>query len=201
MRKAEARKTELVEAGIWLCARSGLDSISYEAVARRVGVTRQLVLHHFPQRDAFLAAMFERVRGEVQESAVRAMEFLHTPEERVSAYYRSGLEFVWAKEDFARTWIQFIATCSTRLEFRKIHSEFLAKGTERLQGLLEAGERLGQFPKASALERKRLAQMIQVHLAGNCVFLTSQVHPKDFDRAAFIEHAVQELRRRLVGRV
>ncbi|AKF11725.1 TetR/AcrR family transcriptional regulator [Sandaracinus amylolyticus] len=57
---AETREA-LIRAGIELFASEGLDAPSLDAICARAGKTRGAFYVHFPDRDAFLAAVMERV--------------------------------------------------------------------------------------------------------------------------------------------
>ena len=58
----QATRAALVEAGIEEIARHGLD-VGVETICERAGLTRGAFYFHFPDRDAFLAAVMQHVLG------------------------------------------------------------------------------------------------------------------------------------------
>jgi AcrR family transcriptional regulator len=53
------RRTEIVRAALEVIAERGYRGASLAAVAERVGLTQQGLLHHFPTKDALLVAVLE----------------------------------------------------------------------------------------------------------------------------------------------
>src|SRR5262245_19784394 len=59
MAQAE-RREQLVEAALAVAAHEGHERLTFEGVARRAGVTRNLVYHYFPNRQELLKAVVHR---------------------------------------------------------------------------------------------------------------------------------------------
>ncbi|MFJ2511944.1 TetR/AcrR family transcriptional regulator [Streptomyces griseoviridis] len=57
--RREARRAEIVRAALEVIAERGYRGASMAAVAERVGLTQQGLLHHFPTKDALLVAVLE----------------------------------------------------------------------------------------------------------------------------------------------
>ena len=58
----------------------GIEAISQEAVARRVGITQSALRHHFPTRESMFDAIFDHAFNRFYKSAPRAVgEALHSP--------------------------------------------------------------------------------------------------------------------------
>ncbi|MFI6033062.1 TetR/AcrR family transcriptional regulator [Streptomyces sp. NPDC051315] len=57
--RSEARRAEIVRAALEVIAERGYRGASLAAVAERVGLTQQGLLHHFPTKDALLVAVLE----------------------------------------------------------------------------------------------------------------------------------------------
>lgn len=79
----DAAFEELVEKG---------PSLSAEALARRAGVSKALVFHHFGSREGLLDAMAARVLAQTQEGLARLVEDYPDPRERLAALARTLLE-------------------------------------------------------------------------------------------------------------
>lgn len=71
--RAEERRTEIVSAALEVIAERGYRGASLAAVAERVGLTQQGLLHYFPTKDALLVAVLkERDRWDaVPDSPLR----------------------------------------------------------------------------------------------------------------------------------
>ncbi|MDH6519334.1 AcrR family transcriptional regulator [Streptomyces sp. SAI-135] len=57
--RSEERRGEIVRAALEVIAERGYRGASLAAVAERVGLTQQGLLHHFPTKDALLVAVLE----------------------------------------------------------------------------------------------------------------------------------------------
>jgi AcrR family transcriptional regulator len=57
--RSEERRAEIVRAALEVIAERGYRAASLAAVAERVGLTQQGLMHHFPTKDALLVAVLE----------------------------------------------------------------------------------------------------------------------------------------------
>jgi AcrR family transcriptional regulator len=71
---------------------SGGPALPASAVARRAGVSKALLFHHFGDREGLLDAMAARVLGETQEGLARLVADYPNPRERLAALARTLLE-------------------------------------------------------------------------------------------------------------
>ncbi|HVM99475.1 MAG TPA: TetR family transcriptional regulator, partial [Caulobacteraceae bacterium] len=62
--KAQTRAL-IVDALVAALAAGELEKATHEALARRIGVTRQTVYRHFPDRESLLAALWARLNAQV----------------------------------------------------------------------------------------------------------------------------------------
>lgn len=73
---AEDLRRTLLDASLELIASEGLEGFSMREVARRAGVSHQAPYHHFPDREAILAAIvtegFEALRGAMRAALEQA---------------------------------------------------------------------------------------------------------------------------------
>lgn len=79
----DAAFEELVERG---------PSLPAEAVARRAGVSKALLFHHFGSREGLLDAMAARVLAQTQEGLARLVDDYPDPARRLAALARTLLE-------------------------------------------------------------------------------------------------------------
>lgn len=91
-RNADPRRA-LLDASLDLITAEGLEGFSMREVARRAGVSHQAPYHHFPDREAILAAIvaegFERLRAD----SLAALESVSNPSARLTSIGRAYVNF------------------------------------------------------------------------------------------------------------
>lgn len=76
----EARRTRIARAAFELFARTGLDSVSAQDIARAAFVSRTNLYRYFPSKTHMLLAHFERAVSELQAEALRRLSSGATPQ-------------------------------------------------------------------------------------------------------------------------
>jgi AcrR family transcriptional regulator len=66
--RTDARRQQLLRAGVELLRVRTPDEISIEDVARRAGISRGLLYHYFEDKDAFVGAVLEQASEELREA-------------------------------------------------------------------------------------------------------------------------------------
>ena len=78
----------------------GIEAISQEAVAKRVGITQSALRHHFPTRDGMFDAIFDHVFSNFYRSAEQILlEPGDEPRERLMKLCRLHLSYVGRESD------------------------------------------------------------------------------------------------------
>lgn len=78
----------------------GIDAISQEAVARRVGITQSALRHHFPTKDGMFDAIFDHVFSSFYRSAEQVLlDPGHAPRERLIKLCVLHLDYVCSESD------------------------------------------------------------------------------------------------------
>lgn len=78
----------------------GIDAISQEAVARRVGITQSALRHHFPTRESMFDAIFDHIFNGFYRSAERVLlEPGHDPRRRLLRLCELHLGYVGSESD------------------------------------------------------------------------------------------------------
>lgn len=80
----ENRRTKIVTSAVALARAEGLEAVTYEAIARSLGISKAGVVYHFPQRGDVLRAMVERTTSDVALLVERRHE--ETGEPRMVSY-------------------------------------------------------------------------------------------------------------------
>ena len=90
----DARREQLLRAGVELLRVRTPDEISVDDVARRAGISRGLLYHYFADKDAFVVAVLEQASEELRQ-ALRATSEL-SGRERVEAAIDAFIEYAEA---------------------------------------------------------------------------------------------------------
>lgn len=143
--EAKARTREaLLQAGLSLFSEQGFDQPSLDAICERAGYTRGAFYVHFPDRDAFLLAVMERI---------------------LAAYLETIVETAEGTDDLARTIDGFVEAF---LAVRSGEgSPFLSVGTGHLQLLLDACRRSEEVrQRFVSLVEGALQRLVQITCQG-----------------------------------
>lgn len=83
----------LLDASLGLIAAEGLEGFSMREVARRAGVSHQAPYHHFPDREAILAAIVAEGFTRLRDDSLAALEGVRDPFARLTAIGRAYVDF------------------------------------------------------------------------------------------------------------
>ncbi len=92
----DARREQLLEAGVELLRRRPYDEVSIEEIAAAAGVSKGLLYHYFPTKQDFVLAALERGQRQLGELTARDPEL--PPAEQLGASIDRFLDFVEAHE-------------------------------------------------------------------------------------------------------
>lgn len=90
--RGEDRRAALIENAAALLADEGIDAVSMEAVATRVGVSRPLVYKHFANRDELLVAVYRETAAQLEASIAAAVRNARGFEDKLRTLIRLVLE-------------------------------------------------------------------------------------------------------------
>lgn len=152
--RGEASRRAIIEAAIAGIAEQGIAGATLDALARRAGVSKPLLLFHFGSKDGLLVAMLEHM-GALYAEGWHAIldDSRHSVEERLMALLDYDIAFVRRERNVVAVWhaVWGDAGCS-----RLYH----ALGTPRdrtyrndLDGLLRCLAGRGQDARVSALAK------------------------------------------------
>ena len=88
----DERRRRLLELGADLFARHGYEELSMARIARRAGISKALLYHYFPSKQAFFAATLEQAAAELAE--VTRPDPRRPPLEQLSASLDAYLRWV-----------------------------------------------------------------------------------------------------------
>ena len=134
--RADDRRRALVEAAIGSLKRHGHEGLSVRRIAAQAGVSIGLINHHFPNKDALVAASYRQFSRQLaagfQAAVLRAPR---APRARLSAF----IEAVFARPNLdpkvLTAWVVFWGLFRQSPEIRRAHREE-GRGYGALPGLL-----------------------------------------------------------------
>lgn len=168
MRATGTRETILATARR-LLRKNGPNAVSFDAIARQMGVSKQAVLYWFPSRPDLLAAMFLPWLESEAETAERALAGVSSRAGAIAAFVHAIAAFHLSDLDRFRMMYLALQTARSR---RKAHpTDTLVRQvhpvTDRLYGALEArlGDgRDGARAEAAAIHAAVLGMVLMVAL-------------------------------------
>lgn len=168
MRATGTRETILVTART-LLGKEGPKAVSFDAIARRMGLSKQAVLYWFPSKPALLAAMFLPWLESETEAAEHALAGASTRADAVAAFVRAIAAFHLS--DLDRFRMMYLALQTTGSRWHGRPNDTLASQvhpvTDRLYGALEAklGDgRDGARAEAAAIHAAVLGMVLMIAL-------------------------------------
>lgn len=153
-----------------LLASGGIGAVSFDAIARELGISKQAVLYWFPSKGDLLAAMFVDWLGAEAREVETSLEFAGTPNEAIEIFVRSITQFHMCDLDRFRMMYLAPQTLKTGVQearetdaLDRIHAT-----TSRLYGALAA--RLDGTPEKSrqsafAIHSAALGLVLMIGLA------------------------------------
>ena len=134
--RAGDRRRALVEATIASLKRHGHEGLSVRRIAAQAGVSIGLINHHFPNKDALVAASYRQFSRQLAAGFQAAVERAPgAPRARVSAF----IEAVFARPNLdpqvLTAWVVFWGLFRQSPEMRRAHREE-GRGYGELPGLL-----------------------------------------------------------------
>lgn len=89
----ENLRRTILDASLDLIAAEGLEGFSMREVARRAGVSHQAPYHHFPDREAIMAAIVAEGFQRLRDDSIAAIEGESDPYARMQAMGRAYIRF------------------------------------------------------------------------------------------------------------
>lgn len=89
----ENLRRTILDASLGLIATEGLEGFSMREVARRAGVSHQAPYHHFPDREAIMAAIVAEGFQRLRDDSRAALEGVEDPFDRLVASGRAYIDF------------------------------------------------------------------------------------------------------------
>jgi AcrR family transcriptional regulator len=161
-RKGELKKYQIVLAAIDCIGEQGVQAATLEAIGKRAGISKSLVLYHFDSVDKIIGQCVRHVTATAQEITVRRVTRAADWRGRVGGYVEGGFEWAARHPNQASLMMLFYHLSAHQPEYRKLHAQIRQAGRDRLAAVLEGGFR-------DADKAARAARVIQGVLTADLV--------------------------------
>lgn len=123
-RQAGDRREALIDATIASLRRDGHDGLSVRRIAARAGVSIGLINHHFPGKDALVAASYRRFSRQLAaEFAAAVARAPREPRARLSAFIAAVFSKPNLDAQVLTAWVVFWGLFRNSPEMRRAHRE------------------------------------------------------------------------------
>jgi TetR/AcrR family transcriptional regulator, transcriptional repressor for nem operon len=141
--KLETREA-LLDAGLSIFAKEGLDAPSLDAICARAGLTRGAFYVHFAAREDFIVAVMQKATQGFLDAVLLGTEGSFDLERAIAAFAAMAkparfLSFGQIPPH------QFLAACARSRELRKYYVGFLDEGQARVTRAIRAGQAAGKL--------------------------------------------------------
>jgi AcrR family transcriptional regulator len=180
--KGNQTRNRILEAAIEISAQNGLDKLTFEAIAERIDVTRQLVKNYFPKKSDLVLEFAPIIRLRFQNYALLKMSASKDPVEMLRSYVLSN---------DCCAWICFFHYCAHSETHRKLNSQFSKMGATRIAELLRLGAEAKRFTSGDYFIRAKLIQAIIT--GGLLCLLSEELSEAEWEglAAAAVDNALQ----------
>ncbi len=169
--RADQRVVQILEAAVRSYASVGLEETTFQKLSADCKVSRPLIHHYFKtKRDVFEAAV-KFVRAHLQRQVVEAIQSESEPRAQFRAYVEAHMDWVKNHPDSASVAVLFFYYCAIDPKLRKLNTQLVDMGHERITAMLEVGIRKGAFARCDA---KKKARTIQLVITGIVVSLATE---------------------------
>lgn len=155
----EKRKL-IIEAGIQLFHKYGIEQAKLSEIAKKAGVTRTNINHHFGDREGLFMACVNYVREDFQLAAVNGLDKESDSKKRVKKYILNTLSWGVQKPKLLSFWILFFYSCSHDEKMKKQNTYLVDMGTERISSMLEGVVEKDHLEKARLLQNMIIGLML-----------------------------------------
>lgn len=166
---AEARKRELIEAGIQCLGNGGISAFTIDNICREARVSRGLINHHFRTKEDLLLQIYAAMTAHLVESfpsdvAEHVLRHVIDSNFDASTFRRSNL----------RAWLTVWGEIATNSELRALHEQRYQKYKFRIANALEVIARRDD----RGFEPESLARQLIAMIDG--LWLEYCLHSEDF---------------------
>ncbi|MGE0526210.1 MAG: TetR/AcrR family transcriptional regulator [Bdellovibrionales bacterium] len=181
--KSRRRALHILEAAIKCFSRRGMTGVTVEMIAREAGVARSLINHYFEGPEDVQMCAIKYIRLIFQKFCLDALSREPDPALMLERYIRCCFEWLQKSKTHALVWCAFLERCARLTNLRRLNTEAVRVGTERIETLLQSGVATGHF----SCHPTRVAKPLQIFITGAMVSFMSEAQE---NREEFIDMVV-----------
>lgn len=141
---AGTRRAEVTDAAVRVIARDGLSGASLRSIAREIGYTTGVVMHHFAGKEELLVTVADTVLGPFEELLAQALAMPDTFE-GLRRMCVVPLPTTEAKQVMPRIYAQVLASAEAEPAFAAAFQARYAAIRDGIKSLLRQGQRNGSL--------------------------------------------------------
>lgn len=147
---SDVRQVKILQAVISICARDGVDELTFERIGKKTGMARSHVVYYFKDREELIESAMRFVAMTAQEIIVgKVKDGTGDWKDILKHYIESNFEWIEENPDHAAIFFLLYYRAAVKSRYRKLHYEFRNAGAKRIQAFL----------KLSPLNEKLIAPM------------------------------------------
>ncbi len=140
-----ARRAQIVDCAIDAIAEVGYAKASVDQIAKRAGVSKGVITYHFPSKDEIVHAIIAKVFAMGRAYMEPRMMAETSAAGRLRAYIESGLAFIDTHRKPLIALVEIAVGARNADGSLVIGAESLVQRVARLEVLLQAGQKAGEF--------------------------------------------------------
>ena len=134
---AEDRRQALIEAAIRSLQRHGHEGLSVRRIAHEAGVSIGLINHHFPNKNALIAAAYRHFNNQLIDGLAQAVARAPaSPRARLRAFFEASFSPPNLDPDVLAVWVVFWGMYRHSKEIQGVHRETYRGYVDLLRGML-----------------------------------------------------------------
>lgn len=166
--KSQEQKMRIIEAAIKSYALKGLEKTTYTYLAQVCHISRPLIHHYFPTLDELFLLTAKYVRQTLLQMALEELNKVSQddPMLQIHGYVKGCFRWVREQPHQCSFWFLYFYQASRLHQAREENTQLVAAGHQRIQGILESGnkKRIWNF-----FDSYKAAKLIQILVTGGMV--------------------------------
>ena len=169
----EIRKEEIVRAALSLVEQNGLDKLSINDIASRIGLVPASIYRHFKGKDEIIVALIEFADSGLQNNLSQAQAFEGTAIDKLEMLFRLHVKLLREEAAIPRI-LYFLISSNRNPEVKTVMLTAVGSYVQKVKKLLQQGQKKGEIsPDVDAMA----AAMLFLGMVQPLVIL-GQVNPK-----------------------
>lgn len=171
--RGDEKRIRILEAFIDQLATRGLDNVSFESIAKKVGMIRTHVAYYFANRDEMIKTAIRFSISSSQQEMIGKLELAKGWRERLEIVVTGPFLWLEKKPKHAAIQALYIYLCMFDSRYRELQTSIQKMGEQRIQAAI------ADVPGMTELQSLRLARLMQATIAGMLQMSFASDYPWD----------------------